>query len=135
MPTGVMTHHRRTVAQMSKPLLPTFCWTLTESVSELVSCKFHDLARSNKETAPRCHRLTRRAGCQKATTEPSQQGLQSLFNLCHPMDTRQLNELVVSPVMVASLVLTTGRLKTAMSWSTMHPLMGLCLCLPVRHLQ
>ncbi len=40
--------------------------------------------------APRCHRVTRRAGCQKATTELSLQNLQSLSHLHYPTDTRQL---------------------------------------------
>ncbi len=39
---------------------------------------------SNKETAPRCHRVTRQVGHQKATTEPSQQGLQLLSHLRLP---------------------------------------------------
>ncbi len=39
---------------------------------------------------PRCHRVTRRAECQKATTELSLQNLQSLSHLHYPMDTRQL---------------------------------------------
>ncbi len=34
--------------------------------------------------------MTRRAGCQKATTELSLQNSQSLSHLCYPMDTRQL---------------------------------------------
>ncbi len=41
--------------------------------------------------APRCHRVMRRAGCQKATTELSLQNLQSLSHLHYPTDdTRQL---------------------------------------------
>ncbi len=40
--------------------------------------------------APRCHRVTHRAGCQKATTEMSLQNLQSLSHLRYPMDTHQL---------------------------------------------
>ncbi len=39
---------------------------------------------------PRCHRVTHRAGCQKATTELSLQNSQSLSHLHYPMDTRQL---------------------------------------------
>jgi hypothetical protein len=39
---------------------------------------------------PRCHRVTRRAGCQKATKELSLQNSQSLSHLHYPADTRQL---------------------------------------------
>ncbi len=40
--------------------------------------------------APRCHRVTRRAGCQKATMELSLQNLQTLSHLRYPTDTYQL---------------------------------------------
>ncbi len=40
--------------------------------------------------APRCHRVTRRAGCQKATLELSLRDLQLLSHLRYPTDTRQL---------------------------------------------
>ncbi len=40
--------------------------------------------------APRCHRVTHRAGCQKATAELSLQNLQSLSHLLYPTDTCQL---------------------------------------------
>ncbi len=40
------------------------------------------------KTAPRCHRVTRRAERQKVTTQPS--GSQSLSHIRLPEDTRQL---------------------------------------------
>jgi hypothetical protein len=40
--------------------------------------------------APRCHRVTSRAGCQKATTELSLQNSQSLSHLHYLTDTHQL---------------------------------------------
>jgi hypothetical protein len=45
---------------------------------------------SESELAPRCHRVTRQAGCQKATTELSLKNLQLLSHLCYPTDTHQL---------------------------------------------
>jgi hypothetical protein len=40
--------------------------------------------------APRCYRVTHRAGCQKATMELSLRNSQLLSHLPYPMDTRQL---------------------------------------------
>jgi hypothetical protein len=40
--------------------------------------------------APRCHRVTRQAGCQKATTELCLRNSQSPSHLRYPMDTHQL---------------------------------------------
>ncbi len=48
------------------------------------------LKKKQSEPAPRCHRVTRRAGCQKATMELSLQNLQLLSHLHYPMDTHQL---------------------------------------------
>ncbi len=45
---------------------------------------------SESKPAPRCHRVTCRAGCQKATMEFPLQNSQSLSHLCYPIDTRQL---------------------------------------------
>jgi hypothetical protein len=48
------------------------------------------LKRKQSKPAPRCHRMTRRAGCQKVTTELSLQNSQSLSHLRYPTETRQL---------------------------------------------
>jgi hypothetical protein len=87
-PTGVTTCHHRTIWSSDKnpnritSLLPRFTWPLPESVSKkyCASSTTHaiwptpwksEMAKeaSNKEPAPRCHRVTHQVGCQKATSE------------------------------------------------------------------
>ncbi len=58
--------------------------------AKTIACKFNLEKESESKPAPRCHRVTRRAGCKKATTGLSLQNLQSLSHLCYPTDTRQL---------------------------------------------
>jgi hypothetical protein len=77
-------------------LAPKFRPTSPESVSECIvkvtltvcdtSLRKSERARkaSNKETAPRSHRVTHQAGRQKVTKEPSQRGSQSLSHLHIP---------------------------------------------------
>ncbi len=48
------------------------------------------LKRKQSKPAPRCHRVTCQAGCQKATMELSLWNLQLLSHLRYPTDTRQL---------------------------------------------
>jgi hypothetical protein len=52
--------------------------------------KFNLEKRKRSKPAPRCHRVTRRAGCQKATMESSLRDLQSLSHLHYQTDTHQL---------------------------------------------
>ncbi len=87
----------RTRASLSSPCSPGI-WLRTVphqvKTGHLRSSQSLDVRIRNRlnqgKTAPRCHRVTRRAGCQKATTELSLQNLQSLSHQCYPTDTRQL---------------------------------------------
>ena len=83
----------------AKPCLeasPAFAWVSIGVVSCLVTLTKCDRSLWKSERTrtevdkmePRCHGVTRRAGRQKVTTEPS--GLQSLSNIHLPKDTRQL---------------------------------------------
>ena len=60
-------------------------WIVTLTVRD-TSLRKSERARkaSNKETAPRSHRVTHQAGRQKVTIEPSQRGSQSLSHLRLP---------------------------------------------------